>query len=107
FNQTGVTSEAIGLRLADYGFHYWTSHHPFIVPNPATLEPTESTSKEDIDAYLSALRRVIDEAHTDPELVKSAPHNCPVHKNIEAPLDDPESWAITWRAYRRKVARNG
>ncbi|MEG2387135.1 MAG: aminomethyl-transferring glycine dehydrogenase subunit GcvPB [Clostridia bacterium] len=107
FNQTGVTSEAIGLRLADYGFHYWTSHHPFIVPNPATLEPTESPSKEDIDAYLSALRCVIDEAHTDPELVKSAPHNCPVHKNIEAPLDDPESWAITWRAYRRKVARNG
>ena len=48
---TGVHSEQIGIRAADFGVHYWTSHHPFVVPEPTTLEPTESFSKADIDEY--------------------------------------------------------
>ncbi len=38
-------SEDIGFRAADFGIHYWTSHHPFVVPEPMTLEPTESYSR--------------------------------------------------------------
>lgn len=100
---TGVTSEDIGLRAADYGVHYWTSHHPFVVPEPATIEPTESYSKEDLDEYLAIMRQVSQEAYSNPELVKSAPHNSTVHRTDPAPFDDPSEWAMTWRAYRRKV----
>jgi len=102
---TGVRSEEIGLRAADFGVHYWTSHHPWIVPEPCTLEPTESYSKNDLDEYIEILRHVSNEAYTNPDLVKTAPHNSTIHKIDTAPLDDPSQWAMTWRAYRRKIRK--
>jgi len=107
FEETGVHSEELGLRAADYGVHYWTSHHPFIVPEPCTLEPTESYSKAELDEYLAIIEQVAREAYSDPELVKTAPHNSTVHTIDHEPLDDPKQWATTWRAYRRKVAGEG
>ncbi len=101
--ETGVHSEELGVRAADFGVHYWTSHHPFVVPEPCTLEPTESFSKDELDEYVTIITHVADEAHTDPDLVKSAPHNSTIHTIDHAPLDDPSQWAMTWRAYRRKV----
>jgi glycine dehydrogenase subunit 2 len=103
--ETGVHSEEIGLRAADFGVHYWTSHHPFIVPEPCTLEPTESYSKDELDEYAAILAHVAEEARTDPELVKTAPHNSTIHTIDHAPLDDPSQWAMTWRAYLRKVRK--
>ncbi|GII62507.1 glycine dehydrogenase [Sphaerisporangium krabiense] len=100
--ETGVHSEEIGVRAADFGVHYWTSHHPYLVPEPFTLEPTESYSKEDLDEYAAILAHVASEARTDPELVKGAPYNSPIHKIDPTPLDDPRQWAPTWRAYVRK-----
>jgi glycine dehydrogenase subunit 2 len=100
--ETGVHSEEIGLRAADFGLHYWTSHHPFVVPEPCTLEPTESYSKQELDEYADVLAHVAQEARTDPDLVKSAPHNSTIHTIDHTPLDDPARWAITWRAYLRK-----
>ena len=101
--ETGVHSEELGIRAADFGVHYWTSHHPFVVPEPCTLEPTESFSKDDIDEYAAILAHVAHEAYTNPELVKTAPHNSTIHTIDHRPLDDPSQWAITWRAYLRKV----
>ena len=40
YQDTGVTSEDVTRRLADYGCHLWQSHHPFIVPQPFTIEAT-------------------------------------------------------------------
>lgn len=102
YRETGVTSEEIGIRMSDYGMHYWTSHHPYVVPQPFTLEPTESYSKAEIDEYADTLAQVAREAREDPELVRTAPHNQTVHHTHHEDLDDPERWAITWRAYRRK-----
>jgi glycine dehydrogenase subunit 2 len=101
--ETGVHSEELGLRAADFGLHYWTSHHPFIVPEPCTLEPTETPSQDNLDEYVSVISHVADEAREDPEVVKSAPHNSTVHTIDHDPLDDPDKWAMTWRAYRKKV----
>jgi len=100
--ETGVLSEDIGLRAADFGVHYWTSHHPFVVAEPCTLEPTESFSKMDLDEYAAIMRYVAEEARTDPETIRTAPHNSTVHRTDGAVLDDPSQWAITWRAYLKK-----
>jgi glycine dehydrogenase subunit 2 len=105
FEETGIHSDELGIRLADFGVHYWTSHHPYVVPEPCTLEPTESYSKEELDEYAAILEHVADEAYTDPELVRSAPHNSTVHTIDHHPFDDPEQWAITWRAYLRKTGQ--
>jgi len=105
--ETGVHSEQIGLRAADFGVHYWTSHHPYIVPEPCTLEPTESYSRDELDEYAAILGRVAREAHEDPDLVRSAPHNSTVHTIDHTVLDDPSQWAVTWRAYRRKAGAVG
>ncbi|MCJ8014681.1 aminomethyl-transferring glycine dehydrogenase subunit GcvPB [Paenibacillus sp. KQZ6P-2] len=102
-DETGVTTEDITRRMCDFGLHYWTSHHPYIVPQPFTLEPTESYSKEDLDEYIQALEHISNEAYTQPEIVKSAPHSSTVHRNDESSLDDPKQWCITWRAYLKKT----
>jgi glycine dehydrogenase subunit 2 len=103
--ETGVHSEELGLRAADFGVHYWTSHHPWVVPEPCTLEPTESYAREELDEYAAILAHVAAEARSDPDLVESAPHNSTVHTIDHSPLDDPERWAVTWRAYQRKTGR--
>ena len=104
-NETGVHSEELGLRAADFGLHYWTSHHPWIVPEPCTLEPTESLSREELDEYVTIMAHVADEARADPEMVQTAPHNSTIHSIDHEPMDDPSQWATTWRAYLRKVGR--
>ncbi|WP_082000378.1 aminomethyl-transferring glycine dehydrogenase subunit GcvPB [Arthrobacter sp. PAMC 25486] len=100
--QTGITTGEIGARMADYGFHYWTSHHPYIVPEPVTLEPTESYSKRELDEYIAALRHTAQEARTNPELLHSAPHRSSIHTVDVDAMTDPDTWATSWRAYRRK-----
>lgn len=102
-SETGVHSEEIGYRAADFGTHYWTSHHPYIVPEPMTLEPTESYSKADLDEYAATLKYIASEAYENPETIHSAPHNSTGHKIDQEPFDNPEEWAITWRAYKRKA----
>jgi glycine dehydrogenase subunit 2 len=101
---TGVHSEDLGLRAADFGVHYWTSHHPFVVPEPATLEPTESYSMSELDEYVDIMRHIAEEAYKEPEVVKTAPHRSTVHKVRPQSLDDPAEWAVTWRAYLKKTA---
>lgn len=100
---TGLHSEDLGYRAADFGTHYWTSHHPYVVPEPMTLEPTESYSRADLDEYAAILAEVAREAYEEPQTVRTAPHNSTVHRIRHEPLDDPEAWAVSWRAYRRKV----
>lgn len=106
-NESGVHSEQIGLRAADFGVHYWTSHHPYVVPEPFTLEPTESYSKADLDEYAAIMAQVADEAYTDPQSVQNAPYNSTIHQIEHDVLDDPARWATTWRAYQRKTAKAG
>ncbi|NHK31913.1 MAG: glycine dehydrogenase subunit 2 [Asgard group archaeon] len=102
FEDTGITTEDVTNRMVDFGFHMWSSHHPFIVPQPFTLEPTESYAKAEIDEYIAGLKRVAKEAYENPEIVKNAPHRSVVHKIDHDSLDDPARWAITWRAYLKK-----
>ena len=102
YRDTGVTTEDVALRMADFGFHLWSSHHPFVVPQPFTIEPTEAYSKAELDEYLAGLEQVVKEAYEEPEKVKTAPHRSVSHRAENHLLDDPETWAVTWRAYLKK-----
>jgi len=103
--ETGVGVLDVQNRMADYGVDApWLSHEPWIVPEPITPEAGEMWSKEDVDYWIDVLAQVCREAYEDPELVRSAPHNQVVHKLADVSLDDPGTWATTWRAYRRKRA---
>jgi glycine dehydrogenase subunit 2 len=100
---TGITSEDIQRRMMDFGMHYWTSHHPYYINEPMTLEPTESPSKEDLDEYIDTLKHVFKEAYENPEIIRTAPNQSVCHRIDESSLDDPKQWAISWRCYLKKA----
>jgi glycine dehydrogenase subunit 2 len=101
---TGCGINDVNKRVIDYGIQsFFTSHHPWIVPEPFTPEPCETYSKADIDYWIDVLKRVCAEAYEDPKILKGAPHNSSIHTVDAAPFDDPDRWAMSWRAYRRKM----
>ncbi|MCL6544860.1 MAG: aminomethyl-transferring glycine dehydrogenase subunit GcvPB [Bryobacteraceae bacterium] len=71
----GVRTMDIAKRLIDYGFHPYTVSFPLIVPGAMMIEPTETESKRELDLFIDALISIAQEAETDPELVRSAPHS--------------------------------
>lgn len=68
----------IAKQMMDYGLHPPTNYFPLIVHEALMIEPTETESKQTLDAFVEVLQKIAQEAHTDPELLKSAPHNTPV-----------------------------
>lgn len=89
-------------RGASFDMHFWSSPHPFIEPQPFTIEPTESYPKEELDEYVEVLKQISKEASTKPEAVKRAPHRSVCHPIHHDDFDDPKRWTITWRLYQRK-----
>jgi glycine dehydrogenase subunit 2 len=77
---TGVRALDISKRLLDYGFHPPTNYFPLIVPEALMIEPTETEAKPTLDAFVEAMQAIAAEAHSDPALVKSAPHHTPVRR---------------------------
>jgi len=74
----GVTALDVAKRLMDYGFHPPTIYFPLVVPEALMIEPTETETKEMLDAFVEALLAIAREAETDPELLHDAPHSRPV-----------------------------
>jgi glycine dehydrogenase subunit 2 len=70
-----------------------------------TLEPSESYSRADLDEYAEIMVEISREAYEEPETVLGAPYRSTVHQMDAAPHDDPDRWALTWRAYLRKSGR--
>jgi glycine dehydrogenase subunit 2 len=101
--ETGVTVFDVQNRMVDFGIDaFWLSHEPWLVPQPFTPEAGEMWSKEDIDEWIDVLAHVVGEAYSDPELVRTAPHNQAIRRLGATDLDDPANWATTWRAHMRK-----
>ncbi len=70
---TGVTTLNVAKRLLDFGFHAPTIYFPLLFHESMMIEPTETESKETLDEFIDAMRRVAKEAAEDPETVKAAP----------------------------------
>lgn len=100
--ETGFSYDDLSRRVMDFGMHIWSSHHPYYVPEPFTLEPTETPSKADLDKYAATIHHIMDEFKENPEIIKSAPNNSTIHRVDESSMDDPEKWCPTWRVYLRK-----
>jgi glycine dehydrogenase subunit 2 len=82
--QTGVRMLDVAKRLIDYGFHPPTIYFPLTVEEGMLVEPTETESRETLDAFADALLAIAQEARSDPELVRNAPYDSPVRRLDEA-----------------------
>lgn len=67
----------IAKRLMDYKFHPPTNYFPLIVHEALMIEPTETESLQTLDSFVEAMLKIAEEAHTQPELLKEAPHTTP------------------------------
>jgi glycine dehydrogenase subunit 2 len=76
----GVTALDVAKRLMDYGFHPPTIYFPLIVAEALMVEPTETETKETLDAFCDAMLAIAREAADNPELLKDAPHARPVRR---------------------------
>jgi glycine dehydrogenase subunit 2 len=72
--ETGIKTMDIAKRLIDYGMHPPTVYFPLIVEEALMIEPTETESKETLDTFIDAMKKIAEEARTDPEMVHNAPH---------------------------------
>ena len=79
----GVTAMDVAKRLLDLGFHAPTTYFPMLISECLLIEPTETESKQTLDAFVSAMAQILREAQEDPEQLQGAPHNLPVRR-----LDD-------------------
>jgi glycine dehydrogenase subunit 2 len=94
----GVNAMDFAKRLLDYGIHSPTTYFPLLVPECFLIEPTETETKAELDAFAAALISILHEAETDPALVQGAPHRLPVRR-----LDDVKAAReldLVWRAAR-------
>lgn len=93
FEPHGVKTLDIAKRLLDYGFYAPTIYFPLVVSGAIMVEPTETESKETLDAFVDAMLAIAREARETPELLHNAPTRTPVGRLDEA------------RAARRPVLR--
>jgi glycine dehydrogenase subunit 2 len=71
----GVRTGDIAKRLIDFGFHPYTVSFPLIVHGALMIEPTETEGKRELDLFADAMISIAREIETDPETVRTAPHN--------------------------------
>ncbi len=93
-DRTGVTAWDVAKRLLDKGFHAPTMYFPLLVPECLLIEPTETESKQTLDAFVAAMKEILAEANERPELVKSAPHTTPVRRldEVKAAREPDLAW---------------
>ncbi|MEK7270415.1 MAG: aminomethyl-transferring glycine dehydrogenase subunit GcvPB [Planctomycetota bacterium] len=72
--RTGVRALDVAKRLLDWGFHPPTIYFPLIVPEALMIEPTETETRETLDAFADALESIVEESARDPETLRLAPH---------------------------------
>ena len=70
----------VAKRLIDLGYHPPTVYFPLVVEEALMVEPTETETKESLDAFADAVEQILTEAETDPDLAKNAPYTTPVRR---------------------------
>ena len=83
-DEYGVTALDIAKRILDFGMYAPTIYFPLIVHEALMIEPTETETRETLDYFVSVMRQIAEEARTNPEVVKTAPHTTPVGRLDQA-----------------------
>jgi glycine dehydrogenase subunit 2 len=78
--ELGLATLDFAKRLLDFGFHPPTVYFPLLVEEAMMIEPTETETKENLDAFAAAVERILEEAEADPEVARSAPYTTPVRR---------------------------
>ncbi len=76
----GILAMDVAKRLLDYHFHAPTTYFPLLIPECLLIEPTETESKQTLDAFIAAMQSILAEIKTTPELLKTAPHTRPIKR---------------------------
>jgi len=76
----GITAMDFAKRLLDYNIHAPTTYFPMLVPECLLIEPTETETKEELDAFVEAMIKIKFEAENSPDLLREAPHTQPVRR---------------------------
>lgn len=92
----GIKALDVAKRLLDYGFHPPTIYFPLIVEEAFMIEPTEDESKETLDKFAEAMKKILQE---DVEILKEAPHNMPVKRVNEAMA--ARNAILTWKDMKK------
>jgi glycine dehydrogenase subunit 2 len=101
--ETGIGTSDFNERVGDYGIStYFESHEPMVIAEPVTPEATEAFSREDLDRFIEVFHRVSEEAHTDPDIVKTAPHRLAIHQPDPVGWHEHDRTITTWRTYLKK-----
>ena len=79
----GATTLDVAKRLLDFGFHAPTIYFPLLFHQALMIEPTETESKETLDAFIDVMHAIAKEAAEDPDILHGAPHNAPISRPDE------------------------
>ena len=82
--ELGIRTLDLAKRLLDHGFHPPTVYFPLLVDEALLVEPTETETKETLDAFAEAVAAIVREAREDPEVALNAPYTTPVRRLDEA-----------------------
>ena len=80
----GLKTLDLAKRLLDHGYHPPTVYFPLVVDEALMIEPTETETKETLDAFADAVAAILAEGAEDPEIARNAPHTTPVRRLDEA-----------------------
>jgi glycine dehydrogenase subunit 2 len=81
--ENGVAALDVAKGLIDRGFHPPTIYFPLIVEEALMIEPTETETKERLDAFIEAMLEIDREARENPERLQEAPHNAVIRRPDE------------------------
>ncbi|MCW3050001.1 MAG: glycine dehydrogenase subunit 2 [Solirubrobacterales bacterium] len=82
--ELGIRTLDLAKRLLDHGFHPPTVYFPLLVDEAMLIEPTETETKETLDAFAEAVAAIVAEAREDPAIARNAPYTTPVRRLDEA-----------------------
>jgi len=94
-NFEGIHTIDIAKRLLDFGYHPPTIYFPLTIEEAIMIEPTETESRETLDGFIEVMKRIAEEAKTEPDLLRNAPHSTPVRRLDE--VTAARKPILTWK----------
>ncbi|MEM2282645.1 MAG: aminomethyl-transferring glycine dehydrogenase subunit GcvPB [Candidatus Hadarchaeales archaeon] len=101
--ETGVGARELAKGLMDFGFHPPTCYFPSIVPEALMIEPTETESKEELDRFAEAMRKLVEKARSEPDQFKTLPRGASVGRVDEVTAS--RAPVLSWMMMRQQAVQ--